>query len=169
MIEFKAVNKKRYRNHLNKVIVAAIIVLTAISLALAQLLILIFPDPDGSHFHWNLMGVIVGCLTVGVLLQRFKTHPFMDEVYYVWCLKQHLNYIQRKNKDLKLAVDQGDEQAMQILWFYYQGLRKLWQLDDNTITMDDLAVWQSELESKARQSDVVLDKSGFDKSELSPY
>nr|WP_026052515.1 DUF3087 domain-containing protein [Gayadomonas joobiniege] len=168
-MQFEAVDKSRYRNHLNKIIVASIVVLAGLSLAISQTLILLFPDPDGSHFHWNLSGVILGCVAVGLLLRHFKAHPFMTEVYYVWRLKQHLNWIQRKNKSLKTAVDQGDAQAMQILWFYYQGLRKLWQLDDNTITMEELAIWQTELESKANQENVQLSKTQFDKSELSPY
>ncbi|MER2492689.1 DUF3087 domain-containing protein [Catenovulum sediminis] len=165
-MKFEPIDKSRYRNHLNKVIIAAIVVLTGLSLGSAQLLIYLFPDSDGSHFHWNLSGVIFACIVIAVTLNKIKNKPFMYEVYYVWRLKQHLNLINRKQSTLKKQAAEGNSQSMQILHFYYQGLRKLWQLDDNTITMEELSIWQKELEGFARKYNVKLNKDEFDGGEL---
>ena len=86
----------------------------------------------------------------------------MTEVMYVWNLKQALNQITRKLKKVKNAVAQGDVSAMHALHFYYCGNRQLWQLDDNMITMDELAIWQAELDVQAKQYNVTLDIALYD-------
>lgn len=155
------INKARYRSHLNKVIFACIGSLTAGSLGIAQALIALFPSASQSHFHWNLLGVVVSCLVIAYVLNHYRKHPFMTEVVYVWELKQALNQITRKMAKLKLAAEQGNEMAMQAINYSYAGSRQLWSLDDNTITLDDLAIWQSELNVLAQKYNVVLDVNKY--------
>ena len=90
------INKQRYRKHLNIIIVAAIVVLSILSLSISQSLIAFFPSEQGTHFHWNLTGVIFGSLIIGFVLKRYRSHHFMTEVMYVWDLKQALNQVTRK-------------------------------------------------------------------------
>lgn len=163
------IDKVRYRKHLNKVIIAAIVSLVIGSLAIAQGLIGLFPSQSGSHFHWNLLGVVVTCMVIGAVLNKFKHHDFMTEVVYVWELKKQLNLITRKMRKIKAAAEEGDVVAMQIINYSYAGSRQLWQLDDNTITMDDLAIWQAELDALASQHHVALDVEKFDPNSLSQY
>ena len=59
------INKARYRKHLNRVIVGCAASLAIGSLAISQTLIALFPDESGSHFHWNLLGVIVTSIGIG--------------------------------------------------------------------------------------------------------
>jgi len=168
-MQLKDINKTRYRKHLNIVIVACIAALAAGSLGIAQLLIQLFPDPDGSHFHWNLLGVIVTAVTIGFVLNKWRQHPFMTEVTYVWELKQVLNQITRKMQKLKSAADEGDVTAMTIIQFSYSGSRLLWQLDDNTIVMDELAVEQAKLDALAAKHNVNLDITAFDSNDLAQF
>jgi hypothetical protein len=160
-MQLQHVNKARYRKHLNIVIVTSIAVFATGSLGLAQLLVTWFPDPDGRHFHWNLLGVLISAITVGSVLASLKSHPFMTEVTYVWELKQTLNKITRKMRKLEAAAEQGDERAMQAMQFSYSGSRLLWELDDNTLVMDDLAVAQAKLDALAAQHNVTLDPDAF--------
>ena len=53
------INKVRYRRHLNWVIAGCIGGLIIASLAISQTLIALFPDENGNHFNWNLLGVVV--------------------------------------------------------------------------------------------------------------
>ncbi|ESP93096.1 MULTISPECIES: DUF3087 domain-containing protein [Pseudoalteromonas] len=156
-MQLQEIDKARYRKHLNWVIGACIATLTAGSLGIAQLLIHVFPDTDGSHFHWNLTGVVLTCIVIFVVLKRIKHHPFMVEVVYVWELKQALNQVTRKMPKLKKAAQQGDVNAMLAMQFSYTGSRQLWTLDDNTITMEELSIWQAELDNLAKQHNVTLD------------
>lgn len=168
-MKIQEINKARYRNHLNKVIVGCIGALVIGSLGIAQTLIAILPSEQGSHFHWNLAGVVVTSLIIGSVLKKYKHHDFMTEVTYVWELKKQLNYITRKMRKLKAAVEEGDVVAMQIINYSYAGSRQLWQLDDNTITMEELSIWQAELDAKAREVNVILDTDKYSQSLLKNY
>ncbi|PAJ73078.1 hypothetical protein CJF42_17710 [Pseudoalteromonas sp. NBT06-2] len=161
------VDKLRYRAHLNRVIIVCIVGLTIGSLGIAQGLIALFPSDTGSHFHWNLIGVVITSLLIGTQLIKYKTHEFMHEVAYVWDLKQALNKISRKMRKVRQGVERGDVNAMQALNFFYAGSRQLWQLDDNNITQDELTIWQAELDAKASEYNLVLDINLYDQHTLS--
>lgn len=168
-MKLQEINKARYRNHLNKVIVGCIAALVVGSLGIAQGLIAVLPNEQGSHFHWNVAGVVISCLVIGSVLKKYKHHDFMTEVTYVWELKKQLNYITRKMRRLKAAVEEGDVIAMQIINYSYSGSRQLWLLDDNTITMEELSIWQAELDAKAREVNVVLDTEKYSQKLLENY
>lgn len=168
-MKLEQIDKTRYRNHLNKVIVACIASLLAGSLGIARVLIVLFPSESGSHFHWNLLGVIVTCLIIFMVLKRVQYHPFMYEVRYVWLLKQSLNKITRKAAKLQTAANQGDVNAMTALQYSYAGSRQLWQLDDNTLTMDELAMKQKELDVLAQKYQLVLDENAYHDTILANY
>ncbi|AOT07286.1 DUF3087 domain-containing protein [Pseudoalteromonas luteoviolacea] len=168
-MQLQDIDKSKYRQHLNWVIGICIISLTAGSLGIAQLLIRFFPDADGSHFHWNLLGVIITCVVITLILKKVKYHPFMTEVVYVWELKQALNQVTRKMPRLKKAAVQGDVDAMLAIQFSYTGSRQLWNLDDNTITMEELTMWQAELDSLAKKYDATLDVKQYDEKILQNF
>lgn len=163
------IDKARYRKHLNQVIIACVIALAVGSLAISQTLIALFPDPSGSHFHWNLLGVVVCSLLVGFVLNKYRNHDYMTEIVYVWELKKALNKITRKMPKLKAAGREGNADALLAIQYSYAGSRLLWQLDDNTITMDELAIKQAELDSVAQQYNLILDVDKYDEKVLNKY
>ena len=163
------INKARYRNHVKKVIAGCIVFLTAGSLGLSQSLIAIFPVEKGTHFHWNLLGVVVTALALLALLIKYKRHPYMTEVTYVWELKQAMNLVIRKMRKLKQASEKGDEPAMQALQFYYDAARQLAHLDDNTITLESLEEEQQQLRAQAAAAGIVLDAKHHRQEHLHAY
>lgn len=163
------IDKTRYRRHLNRVIVACIIALALGSLAISQTLIAFFPDPSGSHFHWNLTGVIMCAVLVGYTLHKYRSHPFMHEVVFVWDLKQALNKINRKMPKLKEASVKGDINAMIAIQFSFSGSRYLWELDDNSIVMEELILQQADLDVLAKQYNVTLKADAYQESILQQY
>ncbi|WP_047048271.1 DUF3087 family protein [Vibrio mexicanus] len=168
-MQLQNIDKQLYRSRLNYVIVTCIAVLAIASLAISQTLIFLFPSEAGSHFHWNLLGVVVSGIGVGVALVKLKSHPKMKEVAYVWDLKHALNLIYRKNRALKAASKEGNADAMLALQFSYEGSRQLWKLDDNTITMSSLNAAQTELDELAKEFGIELDISKYDSSVLSQF
>ncbi|HEY7774710.1 MAG TPA: DUF3087 family protein [Marinagarivorans sp.] len=163
------INKARYRSHVKKVIAGCIVFLTVGSLGLSQALIAVFPAEQGTHFHWNLLGVVVTALTLLALLIKYKRHPFMTEVTYVWELKQAMNLVIRKMRKLKQASEAGDERAMQALQFYFDAARQLAHLDDNVITLEHLAEEQRQLRSQAASVGVNLDARCYRKEHLHDF
>lgn len=163
------IDKARYRKHLNRVIIGCGLALAGGSLAISQTLIALFPDESGSHFHWNLLGVVVTSIAIAFLLNKYRKHDYMTEVVYVWELKQALNKITRKMAKLKAAGREGDANALLAIHYSYAGSRLLWQLDDNTITMDELAVKQAELDSVAEKFNLTLNADDYDEAILKQY
>ena len=151
------IDKTRYRKHFNIVMGAVIAFLVVASLAIAQLLIALYPAAEGSHFHWNLLGVIVSVIITVIFININKQHPFLIEVLYVWKLKQALNLVTRKMRKLLIAAKMGDKNAMLALQFSYSGSRQLWTLDDNTITLANLEKSQAELDALLEKYDLTVD------------
>jgi len=163
------IDKARYRKHLNRVIIGCGLALAGGSLAISQTLIALFPDESGSHFHWNLLGVVVTSIAIAFLLNKYRKHDYMTEVVYVWELKQALNKITRKMAKLKAAGREGDANALLAIHYSYAGSRLLWQLDDNTITMDELAIKQTELDSVAEKFNLKLDENDYHEDILKAF
>lgn len=163
------IDKTRYRRHLNYVIIACILSLSIGSVAISQSLIALFPAESGSHFHWNLLGVVISSMLIAWLLNHYRSHDFMTEVTYIWQLKQALNKINRKIGPLKTASQTGNINALIILQFSYAGSRLLWQLDDNTILMDELAKDQAELDKLAKKFNLNPKAEDYDERLLKQF
>lgn len=145
-MQLHEIDKKTYRKNLNRLIVALILTLAIGSLAISQLMIYLFTDRIGSHFSLNLLGTLLTVIAIAWALNRYRNHPAMREIVYVWELKQELNRIYRKLKKIKVGVAAGDRDAMTVLYFSYLGSRQLYTLDDNTLTMNELEKSLRELE-----------------------
>lgn len=91
-----------------------------------------------SNFKFNLLGVLLALLTCSLVLHRLRYSAFFSEVYYVWQLKQQQNAIYRKLSNIKSQANTGNKQALTILCFYYQSLKQVYLLDDNTLTLSKL-------------------------------
>ena len=163
------INKVRYRRHLNIVIAGCIGGLAAGSLAISQTLIGLFPDESGSHFHWNLLGVVVTSVTIARLLNKYRAHDFMTEVVYVWELKRALNKVNRKMPKLKPASREGNLDALIAIHYSYAGSRLLWKLDDNTLVMDELVIQQTELDNIATKHNLTLNTDDYDDRTLKQF
>jgi len=137
-MQLKEIDKIRYTKHYRIIFAGIAFVLLIIAPATSALFISLFSNPEGSYLFHNLAGVIVGVVIVAIVLTKFRQHPFMYEVVYVWELKQQLNRIRRKQRKIEAAIENKDKDAMLIMNFMLHGSKQLYELDDNTITMEDL-------------------------------
>ncbi|EGG94456.1 hypothetical protein IMCC1989_2757 [gamma proteobacterium IMCC1989] len=163
------INKTRYRRHLKIVMAGCAVGLALGSLGVSQTLIAFFPDESGSHFYWNLLGVVVAGVTMAWFLNRSRQHDFMTEVVYVWELKQSLNKINRKIAKLDAASREGDADALLAMHYSYAASRLLWQLDDNTLLMDELLIKQADLNNLAAQYEVTLNADDYSEALLARF
>jgi hypothetical protein len=168
-MRLEQIDKARYDRHYKLTFAAIVAVLLIVSLLVSTVLIHLVGNPDGGNFWLNLTGVVVAAFTVAALLRRYRTHPFLTEVAYVWDLKQTLNRIHRKQRQLKAAVEQGDHTAMVIMYFYLKGSRQLYELDDNTVTMDELVIAEQQLKAQMTEHGVGVTLEDFDPALLQRY
>jgi hypothetical protein len=141
-MQLTEIDKTRYRKHLRIVFAGIAVALIIISIGTSTLFITFFSSPEVSHFWHNLTGVATAAAIVVFILNKLRQHPFLFEVVYVWDLKQQLNRIHRKQRKIEMAIENNSENndanAMIIMNFMYRGSRQLYELDDNTITMEEL-------------------------------
>ena len=153
-MKLRQIDKTRYRKHYKIVFAAIVIALIVISLVSSTLLISWLGSPDESHFILNLAGVVVAGLLVLYALYRYRNHPFIDEVVYAWNLKKQLNLIYRKQHKIEPLIEDNNVDAMVIMNYMYQGSKQLYELDDNTITLDDLASKTRRLNAKLEEKEL---------------
>ena len=153
-MRLREIDKTRYRKHLKVVFAGMALALMIITVGASTLFIYLFSSPDVSHFSHNLSGVAVAAAIVFIVLSKFRQHPYIFEVVYVWDLKQQLNRIHRKLRKIEAAVESNDNDAMIIMNFMYRGSKQLYELDDNTITMEGLV-------SKIRVLDQRMEDAGL--------
>ena len=137
-MQLREIDKNRYTKHYRIIFAFIAFVLLIVAPASSALFISLFSNPEGSYFYHNLSGVLVGVVIVTFVLAKFRQHPYMVEVVYVWDLKKQLNKIRRKQRKIEAAIENNDKDAMIIMNFMLHGSKQLYELDDNTITMDDL-------------------------------
>ncbi|WDE07753.1 DUF3087 family protein [Thalassomonas viridans] len=195
------IDKSRYRQHLNRVIIGFIASLLALSLLFGSALIAAFgqspqaedtapgaqakvqsspvdrdtntepsavpgsdqevaPAPTG-NFRYNLLGVILALLACAAILHQLKDSRYFREIYYVWQLKQLQNLIYRRLKKIKQAAAGGDADALVILSFYYAGLKQVYLLDDNTLTLGKVEQDIGEVAQLAADKGVQADPEQF--------
>ena len=163
------IDKSKYRKHLRVVFACIAIALVVISLGSSTLIIHLFSTPDADHFWHNLAGVAFAAAAVALTLNKFRNHPYMFEVVYVWDLKQQLNRIHRKLKKIESEVEKNDRDVMIIMNYMYRGSKQLYQLDDNTITMGTLNSKIRVLDQKMEDAGMSLSTDSYDPSMLDRF
>jgi len=168
-MQLREIDKSRYRKHLKVVFAGMAVALIIIALTTSTLLIHLFSNPEASHFKYNLAGVVIAAFSVGFILTKLRQHPYMFEVVYVWDLKQQLNRIYRKQRKIEAAAEEGNHDAMIIMNYLYRGSKQLYLLDDNTITMEDLAIKIQVLDSRMEAAGLSLSTNSYKPSMLDRF
>jgi hypothetical protein len=168
-MQLREIDKARYRQRYRIIFGAIVVALVVISLSTSALLISLFSTPEASHFSHNLAGVVIAAAVVSLVVYLMRDHPFLTEVVYVWNLKQQLNLIYRKQRHIEPKVEENDLDAMIIMNFMYIGSKQLYQLDDNTITMDDLALKNNALQARIKEAGVEISTDDYDPSMLERF
>ena len=178
------IDKARYRKHLNIVIISFIGSLLVLSLLFGTMLISLFSTvgdtllqvsadavqvEQESNFRYNLLGVILALLANAAVLHSLKRSDFFTEIYYVWQIKQLQNLIYRKLKKIKIAAKAGEEDALIILFFYYQSQLQVYKLDDNTITLETIERHRQEVDESIAELGLSITTAQFNKSLLAQY
>jgi len=179
------IDKGIYRQHLNRVIISFIVLLTVLSIGLGSMLIWIFVESEVllttaqlaneelakpvNNFKYNFIGVLLALITCGAMLNWLKSSRYFHEVYYVWQLKQVHNLIYRRLKKVKAAAEQYDIDALIILNFYYQSLEQVYLLDDNVLTITNIRSEQTKLKQLFELKNLIITSEQFDKAMLLSY
>ena len=156
-MKLQTIDKALYRKRLNILLAASITILLITSLSVSSMLISFFgSEVDGDNFWWNLVGVVSGLAVISALFKIMAGKPFMAEVNYVRGLKKEMNRIYRSSKKLQAALEANDKNAIIISYFNLQASKQVYQLDNNTLTMDELNTKIELLNDKIEQLGLTI-------------
>lgn len=138
-MKLQQVDKVIYKKRVNILMVITVVVLLATSLSVSNILIALFGSGvDGDHFWLNFLGVVTGLLVISMVYKVILAKPFMAEVNYVRNLKKEMNRIYRHSKVLQEKIAEDNETALIIAYFNLKASKQVYELDNNTLTMDEL-------------------------------
>ena len=167
-MQLQKIDKNIYQQRSRYTYIGISCLLILFTLLWSTLFIALFSDsPD--NFYLNLMGVIAAIISVIPVVFTLREKEWFYEVMYVWRLKQELNKINRKMAKLTKAMNNGDVGAFEIVKFSYQGSRQIWQLDDNTLMLNELTISENKLEQRAEQLNLTIDASNYSSVALQKY
>lgn len=115
------------------------------------------------------MAVVVSVAAILSTLSMLKNKPFFAEIYYVWCLKMELNFINAKLRQVEAAAAKENVIAIQTLGFYYRASRQLWLLDDNTIAIDSLNLKEQRLKEQAAHLNLTISPENYEREHLKQF
>ncbi|WP_199611122.1 DUF3087 family protein [Flocculibacter collagenilyticus] len=160
-MQLQTIDKKTYRKHLNIAMFAGAVLFAALALGISTLTIFLFTDGQGTHFSHNLAGVAVALVIMLLTFKQLRARPFFKEISYVLDLKHQLNLIYRKSSKINEALKQNDTHAITIMYFNYQGMKQLYTLDDNTITMDELSIQIAALDTQIKELNLSVSSDDY--------
>ncbi len=163
------IDKTVYNRHVKITFIAIAVVLSILSISVSSLLIALLSTPEESHFRHNLAGVIIGAIIVVVVLLRLRGLRFLAEVVFVWDLNQALNRIYRKHRVLEQKAEENDPAAMRVLMFQYRGSKQLYELDDNTVTIEDLLPRLKRLQQRMHDVGLASEVDELDMQDLKRF
>ena len=149
------IDKPLYSKNLKTIFFSICAYLLVTGVGLSTVLIWFFAAADGDNFWLNIAGVVIAAASLGIIYQKVKAHPFLKDILYVRAIKSQLNYIYRKQRKLLLAAKKGDLTAISILDFSYRASKYVYELDDNTLTIEELAKSQQQLQAWIEQYQVT--------------
>ncbi|MEZ8946622.1 DUF3087 family protein [Vibrio sp. 10N.247.311.12] len=174
-MKLQKINKEEYRKKMNLLLVSLVGSLAVFAIVFGTILIELFGSGQSiagestGNFHLNVLGVILSVALNAFIASRVKGHDYFKEALYVWNLKQIHNQIYRKLKRIQPKAEQGDRDALTILYFYYTTQKQVYDLDNNTLTIKTV---QQSLDNIVELSDkwsIELDIEVFSKDLVAKF
>lgn len=174
-MELQKINKEEYRKKMNVLLIGLVASLAISAIGFGTLLIELFGVKESiagestGNFHLNLFGVVLAIALNAFIASKIKTHPYLNEAVYVWNLKQIHNQIYRKLKKIKAAADEGNRNALTVLYFYYTTQKQVYELDNNTLTMNSVDSSIEHIKKEAEKWSFELSLSDFSKELVAEF
>lgn len=168
-MKLQKINKEEYRKKMNLLLVSLVGSLAVFAIVFGTILIDLFGSGQSivgestGNFHLNVLGVILSVALNAFIASRVKGHDYFKEALYVWNLKQIHNQIYRKLKRIQPKAEQGDRDALTILYFYYTTQKQVYDLDNNTLTIKTVQQSLDNILELSEKWSIELDIEAFRK------
>ncbi|ULN66241.1 DUF3087 domain-containing protein [Vibrio gigantis] len=174
-MKLQKINKEEYRKKMNLLLVSLVGSLAVFAIVFGTILIDLFGSGQSiagestGNFHLNVLGVILSVALNAFIASRVKGHDYFKEALYVWNLKQIHNQIYRKIKRIQPKAEQGDRDALTILYFYYTTQKQVYDLDNNTLTIKTVQQSLDNILELSEKWSIELDIEAFSKDLVAKF
>lgn len=133
MFELKPCDPATYRQKTRRSTLIIAVVFVALAMLLSSLAVMLFGEPGGDNFRFNVGGVFAGVLvTVALVRGPLWNQPWLAPALYGWQLKRSLMSITNVMHKVTERVQANDPTALKVLRFYHLGLAQMHELDANS-------------------------------------
>ena len=174
-MKLQKINKEEYKKKMNLLLVSLVGSLALFAIVFGSILIELFGSVGSvtgeatGNFHLNVLGVILSVALNAFIASRVKGHDYFKEALYVWNLKQTHNQIYRKLKRIQPKAEQGDREALTILYFYYTTQKQVYDLDNNTLTIKTVQQSLDNIVELSEKWSIELDIEAFSKDLVAKF
>ncbi|MEZ8297523.1 DUF3087 family protein [Vibrio splendidus] len=174
-MKLQKINKEEYRKKMNLLLVSLVGSLALFAIVFGSILIELFGSAGSvtgeatGNFHLNVFGVILSVALNAFIASRVRGHNYFKEALYVWNLKQIHNQIYRKLKRIQPKAEQGDREALTILYFYYTMQKQVYDLDNNTLTIKTVQQSLDNIVELSEKWSIELDIEAFSKDLVAKF
>ncbi|WP_261886502.1 DUF3087 domain-containing protein [Vibrio pomeroyi] len=174
-MKLQKINKEEYRKKMNLLLVSLVGSLAVFAIVFGTILIDLFGSGQSiagestGNFHLNVLGVILSVALNAFIASRVKGHDYFKEALYVWNLKQIHNQIYRKLKRIQPKAEQGDRDALTVLYFYYTTQKQVYDLDNNTLTIKTVQQSLDNILELSEKWSIELDIEAFSKDLIAKF
>lgn len=167
MFELKPCDPTTFRQQTRRSTLIIAVLFMALAMLLSTLAVMLFGDPGGDNFRFNVGGVFAGVLiTVALVRGPFWTQPWLAPAVYGWQLKRNLMRVTNVMHTLKERVQANDPTALKVLRFYHLGLTQMHELDANSSAQVQLVGEMEAHRAKMQALGIDTDQTRFDPSWL---
>ncbi|UVH50991.1 DUF3087 domain-containing protein [Pseudomonas sp. CBS] len=163
MFELKPCDPITFRQQTRRstLIVAGLFVVLA--MVLSSLAVMVFGEPGGDNFRFNVGGVFAGVLiTLGLVRGPFWSQAWLAPAVYGWQLKRSLMSVTNVMHKVTDGVKANDPVAIKLLRFYHLGLMQMHELDANSSSQAQLVREVDEHLEKMRGLGIEPDQTRLD-------
>ncbi len=133
MFEIKPVDPQTYRQQTRRSTLIVAVIFIASAMLLSTLAVMLFGEPGGDNFRFNIGGVLAGVvLTVALVRGPLWSQAWLASAIYGWQLKRSLMRVTNVMHKVTERVQANDPTAMKLLRFYHLGLTQMHELDANS-------------------------------------
>jgi len=133
MFEIKPCDPHTFRQQTRRSTLIVAVLFVFLAMLLSTLAVMVFGEPGGDNFRFNVGGVFAGVLiTVALVRGPFWTQPWLAPAVYGWQLKRSLMSVTNVMHKVTERVQANDPAAIKLLRFYHLGLTQMHELDANS-------------------------------------
>ena len=170
MFEIKPVDPQTYRQQTRRSTLIVAVIFIALAMLLSSLAVMLFGEPGGDNFRFNVGGVVAGVvLTIALVRGPLWSQAWLAPAIYGWQLKRSLMRVTNVMHKVTERVQANDPTAIKVLRFYHLGLTQMHELDANSSAQVQLV---AEVEAhKARMQALGIDpeQTRFDPTWLEAF